>query len=76
MSAVGLISKRKRGRLSQITVTARTDGDGEVQDSLVDILRLEIGKKKVDEFVEIENDKLKQTAEEVKPKIEETRQLV
>ena len=42
------------------------DGDASVQDNLVSMLRLQIGKKSVDDFVDAEGEKLKQSVEEVR----------
>lgn len=41
------------------------EGDPDLQDNLVSMLRLQIGKKHVDAFVDAEGEKLKQSVEEV-----------
>ena len=41
-------------------------GDQDVQNRLVDVIRLQIGQEKVRDFVQSEQDKLRQTAEEVR----------
>lgn len=41
------------------------EGDPDLQDNLVSMLRLQIGKKHVDAFVDAEEEKLKQSVEEV-----------
>ena len=41
-------------------------GDQNVQNRLVDVIRLQIGQEKVRDFVQSEQDKLRQTAEEVR----------
>eukprot|EP00891_Asterochloris_glomerata_P006899 jgi/Astpho2/6899/Aster-x1405 len=50
-------------------------GDQDVQNRLVDVIRLQIGQEKVRDFVQSEQDKLRQTAEEAKAEVDELSKL-
>ena len=59
-------TKLPRQKRQRCRAALPDSGDQDVQNRLVDVIRLQIGQEKVRDFVQSEQDKLRQTAEEVR----------
>jgi hypothetical protein len=70
--------RTQRGRFSrafQEPPSDDADGNPQVQDALISMLKLEIGKKKVEEYVEESGERLRQVADEAKEEMDKMERL-